>query len=38
MREILIGLAVAILIALVSVYLYAPQLFESWVHRLFLMH
>ena len=38
MREILTGLAVAIFIALCSVYLYAPLLFQSWVHRLFLMH
>jgi hypothetical protein len=38
MRDLLVGLAVAIFIALVTVYIYAPQVFHHWVNRLLFMN
>ena len=35
MRDIAVGLIVAIFIALFMVYVYEPSLFHLWLHRLF---
>jgi len=34
MRDLMVGLAVAIFIALVTVYIYAPHVLHHWVNRL----
>jgi len=38
MRDLLVGLAVAIFIALVTVYVYAPDVFHHWINRLFFVN
>ena len=35
MRDIAVGLIVAIFIALFMIYVYQPSLFHTWLHRLF---
>ncbi len=35
MRDIAVGLIVAVFIALFMVYMYEPSLYHHWLHRLF---
>lgn len=35
MRDLLVGLAVVVFVALFGTYLYAPDVFHHWISRLF---
>lgn len=35
MRDLLVGLAVMVFVALFGTYLYAPDVFHHWINRLF---
>jgi hypothetical protein len=35
MRDLLVGLAIMVFVALFGTYLYAPDVFHHWINRLF---